>query len=130
MAETGVKAERKWKILIVDDDPSVRHMLMRVLTDEGYESVSAADGCACLKIAALEPVDLVLLDLKMAGMSGEETLKALSVAQPQLPVVVITAYAPPGGERGLMSALLQKPLDFQNLLETIKNLLLRKVKNG
>jgi len=128
--ETAHNAARKQHILIVDDDPSVRHMLARVLMVEGYDTSAAADGQACLKVAADQTVDLVLLDLKMAGMSGEETLKKLSSQRPGLPVVVITAYARPGGERGLMSALLQKPLDFQLLLKTIKNLLAGKDKHG
>jgi two-component system response regulator HydG len=120
----------KKHIVVVDDDPSVRHMLARVLSDEGYETSAAADGRAGLKIIANSGVDLVLLDLKMAGMSGEETLKELSTLRPALPVVVITAYPRPRSEMGAVSALLLKPLDFQVLLETIKNLLARKEKNG
>lgn len=121
---------RKRRILIVDDDPSIRHMLARVLLHEGYDPVAAASGEAGLKIAADSAVELVLLDLKMAGMSGEETLKELSAQRPGLPVVIITAYPRPRAEMGQMSALLQKPLDFQILLETITNLLARKDKNG
>jgi CheY-like chemotaxis protein len=123
-------ADARKQVLIVDDDPSVRHMLARVLLDEGYDTVAAADGAACLKIAAGTSVDLVLLDLKMAGISGEETLKELAARRPGLPVVVITAYAKARGELGPVSALLQKPLDFKVLLETIKSLLERKVTNG
>ena len=124
------QAVPKQRILIVDDDPSVRHMLARVLLDEGYEPVAAADGEACLKIAASSAVDLVLLDLKMTGISGEETLKELSAKKPGLPVVVITAYPRARHEIGPVRALLQKPLDFQVLLETIKNLLIGKDTNG
>ena len=123
-------SEPKRRILITDDDPSVRHMLARILLDEGYETISAADGEACLRIAETTEVDLVLLDLKMTGISGEETLKSLGASKPNLPVVVITAYPRPRHEIGRVSALLQKPLDFQALLETIKNLLIRKETHG
>jgi CheY-like chemotaxis protein len=113
------------RILIVDDDPSIRYMLSRVLLDEGYETVSAADGCEGLKTAATQEVDLVLLDLKMPGMNGQETLRELALLRPDLPVIIMTAYPGQKGEKPLagVSALLQKPLDFPMLLEAIRKLL-------
>jgi CheY-like chemotaxis protein len=113
------------RILIVDDDPSIRYMLSRVLRDEGYEALSAASGLEGLNIAAAPEVDLVLLDLKMPGLNGQETLKELAVLRPGLPVIMMTAYPGRLGEGGLtgVSALLQKPLDFPMLLEAIKTLL-------
>jgi two-component system response regulator AtoC len=124
MASTSGSPPRK-RILIVDDDSSIRHMLGRILVDEGYEALAAADGRAGLKIAAAQDVDLVLLDLKMPGMSGQETWKELTVLHPSLPVIIMTAYPGRTFEDGLngVSALLQKPLDFPLLLEAIKKLL-------
>jgi len=112
-------------ILIVDDDPSIRYMLSRVLLGEGYEVVSAANGRDGLKIAADPEIDLVLLDWKMPGLNGEETLKELALLRPSLPVIMITAYPRQQNESGLAgaSAVLQKPLDFPMLLEAIKRLL-------
>jgi CheY-like chemotaxis protein len=113
------------RILIVDDDPSIRYMLGRVLLDEGYEVLAAAHGREGLKIAAAQEVDLVLLDWKMPGLNGQETLKELAVLRPGLPVIMITAYPLQQGEGGLTgaSAVLQKPLDFPMLLDAIKKLL-------
>jgi two-component system response regulator (stage 0 sporulation protein F) len=113
------------RILIVDDDPSIRYMLSRVLLDEGYETVSAADGCEGLKTATAQEVDLILLDLKMPGMNGQETLRELALLRPDLPVIIMTAYPGQKGEKPLagVSALLQKPLDFPMLLEAIRKLL-------
>ncbi len=113
------------RILIVDDDPSIRYMLSRVLLGEGYEVVSAANGHEGLKAAATSDVDLVLLDLKMPGLSGRETLQELAHLRPSLPVVIMTAYPGRQGEGPLVgvSALLQKPLDFPMLLEVMKKLL-------
>jgi CheY-like chemotaxis protein len=115
------------RILIVDDDPSIRYMIGRVLLDEGYDTLAAADGREGLKIAAAGEIDLVLLDCKMPGMNGQETLKELEVLRPGLPVIMITAYPRQQCESGLAgaSAILQKPLDFPMLLEAIKKLLIQ-----
>ena len=115
------------RILIVDDDPSIRYMLGRVLLDEGYQTMSAASGRDGLKIVAAESVDLILLDLKMPGLDGCETLEELAALRPGLPVILMTAF--PGQKaRGIQlgfSALFQKPLDFPILLEAIRKLLAR-----
>ena len=123
MATSGFPPMKR--ILIVDDDSSIRYMLSRVLLDEGYATVVAADGCEGLKTAAAGEVDLVLLDLKMPRMNGQQTLKELAAARPGLPVIIMTAYPRQQFEGGLagVSALLQKPLDFPMLLEAIKKLL-------
>jgi two-component system, response regulator, stage 0 sporulation protein F len=113
------------RILIVDDDPSIRYMLSRVLLEEGYEALSAADGREGLKMAADREVDLVLLDLKMPGMNGQEVLQELALLRPGLPVIIMTACPGQKGQGPLagVSALLQKPLDFSMLLEAIRKLL-------
>ena len=111
--------------MVVDDDPSIRYMLGRVLVDEGYEVVSAAHGRDGLKLAAAQELDLVLLDWKMPHMNGQETLKELAVLRPGLPVIIITAYPRQQCEGGMTeaSAIFQKPLDFPILLEAIRKLL-------
>ena len=121
---TSGSSPRK-RILIVDDDPSIRYMLGRILQDEGHDVVAAASGREGLMTLEANAVDLVLLDLKMPGMSGQETLKELTVLHPGLPVIIMTAYPGHPSEGGLngVSALLQKPLDFPVLLEAIKKLL-------
>jgi CheY-like chemotaxis protein len=113
------------RILIVDDDPSIRYMLSRILLDEGYATLSAANGHDGLKAATDPEVDLVLLDLKMPGMNGQHTLQELALLRPGLPVIIMTAFPGQRGEGALAgaSALLQKPLDFPMLLEAIRKLL-------
>jgi CheY-like chemotaxis protein len=124
MVSTDGSLTRK-RILIVDDDPSIRYMLGRILLDEGYEALAAANGREGLKTAATHDVDLVLLDLKMPGMNGQETLQELALLRPGLPVIIMTAYPGQQGQGPLagFSALLQKPLDFPMLLEAIRKLL-------
>jgi two-component system, OmpR family, response regulator len=113
------------RILVVDDDPSVREMLTRVLVGEGYLVWAAADGTAALEIAADAKVNLVLLDLNMPGKSGWDTFERLTAENPLLPVIIVTARANQlftalGSGVG---ALLEKPLHFPKLLETIRQLL-------
>ena len=124
MVSASGSASRK-RILIVDDDPSIRHMLGRILVEEGYDALAAANGREGLNVAGANEVNLVLLDLKMPGMNGQETLKELAVLRPGLPVIIMTAYPGQALEGGLaeVSALLQKPLDFPMLLATIETLL-------
>jgi len=113
------------KILIVDDDPTVRVMLTRVLVGEGYQVWAAANGVAALAIAALAQVDLVLLDLNLPGQSGWDTFERLTAENPLLAVIIITArpnqlFTAMGAG---VAALLEKPLDFPKLLQTVGNLL-------
>lgn len=106
-------------------------MLGRVLMGEGYEVLAAANGNDGLQIAQEREIDLVLLDLKMPGKSGQETFKVLRDAWPELPVIIISAFSRQQLE-GLdgVNALLQKPLDFPILLDTIKRLLAEPVAQG
>jgi CheY-like chemotaxis protein len=115
----------KNRILVVDDDPSVLEMLTRVLVGEDYLVLAAASGPDALKVAATTPIDLVLLDLNMPGQSGWGTFERLTAEDPLVPVIIITArpnqlFAALASGAG---ALLEKPLDFPKLLQTIHNLL-------
>ncbi|HUD47770.1 MAG TPA: response regulator [Candidatus Baltobacteraceae bacterium] len=119
------------QILIIDDDLSIRYMLGRILVGEGYAVSAAANGEAGLKIAGKGDIDLVLLDLKMPGMSGQETFNVLRAERPEVPVIIISAFSRQqlAGMDGV-SALLQKPLDFPTLLDTIKRILALPVAPG
>jgi DNA-binding response OmpR family regulator len=112
-------------ILIVDDDDSVREMLRRVLEGEGYRILTAATGAQAREIAAAVALDLVLLDLNLPDESGWDTFEVLSRARPLLPVVVVTARSRQLAKaRGAgVAALLEKPLDFPRLLQTVADLL-------
>ena len=112
-------------LLIVDDDPSVREMIRRVLADEGYLTLTASNGAEALGVAASNHVDLVLLDLNMPGQGGWDTFEKLTAKDPLLAVIIITAkpnqlFTSLGAGVG---ALLEKPLDYPILLQTIAALL-------
>ncbi len=100
-------------------------MLGRVLRDEEYAVVLAENGIEAMEKIAHHPVDLVLLDLNLPRQNGWDTFERLTYEHPLVPVVIITARpnqwftAVAAGA----AALMEKPLDFATLLETITLLL-------
>ena len=82
----------KGRILVVDDEVNARTALIELLTEEGYAVDSAADGFKALGKAADLAPDLVLTDLKMPGMDGLQLLAKLRESDPDLPVIVMTAF--------------------------------------
>jgi DNA-binding NtrC family response regulator len=79
-------------ILIVEDEAKMQRLLSLTLTDEGYSIHAAGDAESGLKLLRSEPVDLVITDLKLPGISGLEFLQAVKRTNGDLPVVVMTAY--------------------------------------
>ncbi len=80
-------------ILVADDDQVARELLAEALGREGYRVRVAAGGEECLALAEAELFELALVDLRMPGLDGLAVLKRLSVIQPDLPVVILTAFA-------------------------------------
>jgi DNA-binding response OmpR family regulator len=115
----------KKRLLLVDDDPSVREALANVLIGEDYEVVPAVDGLEAIDLASRTEMDLVLLDLNLPKKNGWDTFEILTRQNPRLPVVIITARVNqlfPALACGV-GALMEKPLDLPKLLQTIHNLL-------
>ncbi len=114
----------KQKILLVDDDPAIRQILCRLLVDEDYLVETAANGVEALEMID-DSIDLVLLDLNMPVKDGWDTFEALSFKYPWLPIILITARPNqffPALASGV-GALLEKPLDFVKLFDTVRTLL-------
>ena len=80
-------------ILIVDDEQPVRAMLRKLLTDSGYTAIEVESGEQALQTAVQMPVDMVITDLKMPGMDGLALAKRLLEADPDRPVLLLTAFA-------------------------------------
>ena len=115
----------KIKILLTDDDPAIRQILLRLLTEEGYSVLTATNGVEALELARVTKFDIALLDLNMPVKDGWETFKQLSTRQPELPIILITARPNqlfPALASGVV-ALLEKPLDLTKLFLTIHNFL-------
>ncbi|CRK82612.1 response regulator [Neobacillus massiliamazoniensis] len=82
----------KEKILIVDDQFGIRILLNEVFQKEGYQTFQAANGLQALDILKKHDPDLVLLDMKIPGMDGIEILKRMKVIDPDIRVIIMTAY--------------------------------------
>jgi len=113
------------RILLVDDDPTVRDSLQDLLVGESYGVIPAANGAEALALAARWPVDLVLLDLNMPVKNGWDTFEQLTLEHPHIPIIIATArpnqlFTALGAGAG---ALLEKPMDIPTLLRTIEKLL-------
>jgi len=80
------------KILIVDNDEGLVHFLTRLFVKQGHEVDSCNDGASSLELLRSEAFDLILLDYKMPGLNGLETLAEIKRAQIKTPVIVMTAY--------------------------------------
>ncbi len=80
-------------VLVVDDEASIRYFLERFLIREGLRVTAVASGEAALASLGIEPFDLMLLDLKMKGMSGLEVLTVVRERWPTTTVIVLTAHA-------------------------------------
>ena len=83
------------KILVIDDDASIRRLVTDVLEVEGYEVSTAQDGYAGLRAIELERPDCVVLDVMMPGLDGHQVLQRIRATDggPDLPVVMLTAAA-------------------------------------
>ncbi|MEO8633697.1 MAG: response regulator [Gemmatimonadales bacterium] len=118
------------RILLVDDDAAVRRPLCQALGLCGYTVVEARDGMEALRVMGDDrtAVDLVLLDVKMPGMSGWDVLAELRRRVPALPVILTSGYthedsAPPA-DAPIPDAYLPKPYDLAELTTVVRRLLL------
>ena len=84
-------AAEQVRILVVDDEEVVRDLLQRTLTGAGYDVTTAADGKETLTAVSQGEVEVMLLDIKMPGMSGIEVLGKLTTDWPDICVIVVTA---------------------------------------
>jgi two-component system, NtrC family, response regulator AtoC len=80
-------------LLVVDDDQVARELLAETLAREGYRVRVAGGGEEALRLAGAEPFDMALVDLRMPDLDGLGVLKQLAMIQPDLPVVILTAFA-------------------------------------
>jgi len=114
-------------VLIVDDEPSILKTLGGLLSDEGFEVITAPNGYEALKIIDTESPDLVLLDIWMPGIDGIETLKEIRKENPYIQVIIITGHgtietAVKATKLGAFD-LIEKPLSIDKVILSINNAL-------
>ena len=115
------------RILIVEDRASLRRMMEHALNAAGYDVHAAADGTAAIERLAAERFDLVLTDLKMPGASGLEVVAACRRQQPEVPIVVLTAFGTVASAVEAMKLgandFLEKPVELDDLEALVGELL-------
>jgi two-component system NtrC family response regulator/two-component system response regulator HydG len=123
-------SETRGRILIADDEKTARASLGQILTDDGYQVTLAADGKEALRLVAQESPDILLTDLRMPGMDGQELLSRVCQGYPEVDVVVMTAH---GTIRSAVRSLrdgaedyLTKPIDVEELEHLLERLLKKK----
>ncbi len=110
-------------ILVVDDDEALRGILGDVLTEDGYHVTVASSGEEALDVIRQHPFDIVVLDIRLPGMSGMEVLEKVKEMYPQLQVIIITSHA---SLETAVTALrcgaydyLSKPFDDINIISAV-----------
>src|SRR5512143_1168085 len=114
-------------ILVVDDEASVRESIRMILEYAKYTVLYAESGAKALSTVREQPVDAVLLDIKMPGKDGIEVLREMKEVRPELPVVMVSGHGTveTAVEATKLGAydFLPKPLDRDKLLITVRNAL-------
>jgi two-component system, cell cycle response regulator DivK len=117
------------RVLIVEDNPANLELVLEVLEPEGYELLTAETAEQALRLAALDPPALIVMDLHLPGMSGYEAIRALKAdaATAAIPVIALTAQAMRTDEAQARAAgcdaYLTKPVNAQALRETLRRFL-------
>ena len=120
---------RRPHILIVDDEPHLRNGLRRILNEEGYETMIAADGETALELVEEKKPDVVLLDIMMPGMDGREVCRRLREVAAETRIIYLTAKVEPNvslhakDPRGGADAFIAKPATSKRILAKINSVL-------
>jgi DNA-binding NtrC family response regulator len=120
------------KILIIEDEASIRRVLTKILSEENdtYQVEEAEDGVQGLEKIKNSDYDLVLCDIKMPKMDGEELLEAVKKIKPEIPIVMISGHGDMETAINTMRLgafdYISKPPDLNRLLNTVRNALDKK----
>lgn len=125
-ATTPPKGLPVGRVLVIDDEESVREAIAEILELEGIDTLAARGGEEGLRLVEEHQgaIKLVLLDLSMPGMNGEETLVRLRQIRPNLPIILTSGYSPTEVhtrfQAGQVAAFLQKPFQFEELVGVVR----------
>jgi two-component system response regulator (stage 0 sporulation protein F) len=112
-------------ILVVDDNSGVRQLLCELLKNEGYNVEAVENGLDALESVKKNTPDLIILDLKMPKMNGLTTLKRLKEIDPEIPIIMMTAFSDldtvrSAKEENLVRHYIGKPFDLKEMHDLVK----------
>lgn len=114
-------------ILVVDDQKGIRSLITEALQEESYQVCSAGGGIEALALLQKVKPDLIILDMKLPGMSGLEINKEVALLDPNIPVVLMTAYGDLNKINNLkehgIKYFLPKPFDIADLNKLVSSIL-------
>jgi DNA-binding response OmpR family regulator len=111
------------RVLVVEDDDSIRDFMKLALGDEGYDVLTAEDGALALRAARETRLDLILLDMRMAGVDGQKfAAEYRTLPGPHAPIVVVTAARSAAASAAEIGAdgYLGKPFNLADLLALVR----------
>lgn len=124
---TATDAPDKETILLVDDEQSVRSIVVKILRRARYNVIEAEDGEAALRVAAAYPgtIDLVVTDMYMPGLRGPEVVQRLAPTRPGLRALFMSGYADQDARTGVPAGanFLSKPFSGQELAAAVEAVL-------
>lgn len=111
------------RILVVDDEPSIRHALLMGLTSEEFEVESAEDGKSGIRLGSSEPYDVLIVDLCLPDNDGLEVIRQIESIFPKTASIIMTGNSqgsiPSDVKRQSVSAFLEKPLELHSVKKAI-----------
>ena len=128
-AHTQNVSTRRWTTMVVEDDPTLRDLVRRILTKLDFDVLVAGDADEALELARTkrEGIDVVVTDVVMPGMDGFELAARLTAIHPTARVLFLTGYAEESlsvrGKLGLGCAFLEKPFSQVALVDQVFSLL-------
>ena len=124
---SGANGIDRAKVLVVEDDPDIRKILELFLTEKAFRVKSAESATQALEMLAEEPIDLILSDVRMPGMSGLDLLRHLKERDPEIQLVLMSAYS---SVKDAVEAIrlgaadyVEKPIDFRRLERVLQTVL-------
>ena len=119
------------RVLVVEDNPRLSTLALKVLRGHGHQVEQAADGATGVELALAIHPDVVLMDISLPGMDGLEATRRIKGACPDLPVVALTAHAMPADRERALAAgcdcVVTKPYAIADLLGCVERLAARSV---
>lgn len=115
------------KVLVVDDTPSNKELVLEILNGEGFAAHGAQDGAEAIKMTEKELYDLILMDLRLPGTDGIEVTRAIKSnrAYKDVPVIALTAHAMKGDKErilneGCFDDYMSKPIDLPEFINRME----------
>lgn len=111
------------KVLVVEDTPTNKDLVLEILNGEGFNTHGAEDGAEAISKTQKELYDLILMDIKLPGMDGTEAARAIksNCAYKDVPVIALTAYAMKGDKERILTAgfddYISKPIDVPDFIK-------------